>query len=182
MKKPALLFVSAALLIVSLVSCSSNTTGVTPPPGVETTELILDGGFEAATNNWTFVGDGIRSKSSTCVKTGAFSGALVAGSRGFATISQTINVSAQGKTSLKYSVRIETNEKPGVVSSTLVVRVNQTVIGTLTTADLRGEHKEYNYDLSKLAGASANIEFAGKFDETIVTKFCIDDVSAINLR
>ena len=56
------------------------------------------------------------------------------------------------------------------------------MIGALTTANLRGEYKEYDYDLSTFVGTSANIEFAGKFDKSVVTKFCIDDVSAINSR
>lgn len=182
MKKSVSMLVSAALLMVGLVACPSDKTEVTPPAEVVTTELILNGGFEAATNNWAFVADSFRSKSSRCVKTGAFSGALVAGSKGFATLSQAINVPTKGTTSLKYSVRIETNEKAGIASSTLIVRVNETMIGTLTTADLRGEYKEYDYDLSKFAGTSVNIEFAGKFDETVVTTFCVDDVSALNSR
>ena len=182
MKKSASMLVSAALLIVGLVACPSDKTEVTPPAEVVTTELILNGGFEADSNNWTFAADSFRSKSSRCVKTGAFSSALVAGSKGFATISQAINVPTQGTAALKYSVRIDTNEKPGIASATLIVRANETKINTLTTADLRGEYKEYNFDLSKFAGTSVNIEFAGKFDQSVVTTFCIDDVSAINSR
>lgn len=68
---------------------------VTPPVEVVTTELILNGGFEAATTNWTFTGDGARLTAPTaCVKTGTAFGALVSGSKGLATISQTINVPA----------------------------------------------------------------------------------------
>jgi hypothetical protein len=190
MKKVFAIIVSAALLTTGLVSCPSEkvtppaeTPPPTPPPEVVTTELILNGGFEAITTNWTLSTNSFRFTSPpTCVHSGVAFAAITGGRSGFATISQTINVPAQGTTALKYWVRIETDEKPGIAASNLVVRVNETIIKTLTTADSRREYNEYTYDLSALKGTSAIIKFTGTFNTLVSSAFCVDDVSAINSR
>lgn len=73
-------------------------------------------------------------------------------------------------------------KKPGIASGNLVVSVNETTINTLTTADPRGEYKQYTVDLSTLKGTSVNIRFTGNFNNSVSSAFCIDNVSAINSR
>lgn len=183
MKNSVSVLLSAALLTVGLVACPSEKTVVTPPVDAVTTELILNGGFEASTTDWTFTGDARRSTFPTaCAKNGAAYGRIEkikAFSNG---LSQTFNVPNQGTTMLKYWVRIESKVSQASADDSLVVRVNGTVINTLTTANPQEVYAEYSYDLSELVGKSVTIEFKGTFKDLEETNFCIDDVSALNSK
>ena len=182
MKKTVSIIVSAALLTVGLVACPDKTE-VTPPAEVVTTELILNGGFEANTSNGTFTGDGRRNLSPVaCRKTGTYFGSISKEKSSVGTAAQTINVPAQGTTTLKYWVRIDSNVNQASASDSLLVKVNEKVISTLTTADPQEIYKEYSADLTELAGKSATIQFRGTFKDIDATNFCIDDVSAINSK
>lgn len=182
MKKTVSIIVSAALLTVGLVACPDKTE-VTPPAEVVTTELILNGGFEAESNNWTFTGAGKRATSpATCKRTGSAYGSLSSATTSVQKAAQSINVPSQGTTLLKYWVRIQSSETAGTAFDNLVVKADATVISTLTTANEQEKYTEYTYDLTPLKGTSVNITFQGTFDNVVSTNFCIDDVSAINSK
>ena len=149
MKKSVSMLVSAALLIVGLVACPSDKTEVTPPavtppatpPPVDvvTTELILNGGFEAETSDWNFDGTDRSTLSKTCVKTGTYYGLITLPNLGVEynpLLSQNFNVPAQGTTLLTFWVRIESNE-PTNRDVILIVKANAAILTTLTMKNSR---------------------------------------------
>ncbi len=183
MKNNLVKLASGVLLAAGLVACPTPPAPPPPPPPeAVTTQLLLNGGFEATTTNWTFAGGAGRVVSNNA-KSGTAWGSIASASTSTdRKISQLINVPASGNSTLKYSVKITSDE--GVDSSfdSLVIRVNSTIINTLTVANTRGAYVEYTYDLSPFKGAEAEISFRGTFDNSVLSTFAIDDVTATNVR
>lgn len=172
--------VSAALLTIGLVSRPPDKA--MPPVEIVTTELMLGGGSKAKATNWTFTGNIRSSTPATCITTGTPHTSMTSAKTATKKYVESINVPAQGTTTLKYKVRIQNAESQAVASDNLVVKVNTTVVHTLTTANPQDAYTEYTHDLSALAGTQAIIEFKWTFDNSVSSNFCIDDVIASNSR
>jgi hypothetical protein len=184
MNKKIAMLASSVLLTVGLVACPTPVTPPPPPPPPPeqvTTQLILNGGFEVENTNWTFEGGAVRVVSAD-KKTGTAFAALGKASTGSLKVSQLINVPAAGNTTLKYSIKIASNEAADASFDSIVVRAGTTIINTLTVANTRGQYVEYSSDLSAFKGGEVLISFSASFDASVLTTFCIDDVSAANVR
>lgn len=180
MKSLVSIVVSAVLITVGLVSRPSEKA--TPPVQVVTTELILGGSSKARATNWTFTGNMHASTPAVCVRTGASYGSVTSAKTATKKFLQAISIPARGTTFLRYRVRIQSGSGQASAPDKLIVKVNATVVNTLTTDNLQATYTEHTHDLSALAGTRATIEFTWTFDNSLSSNFCIDDVTAINSR
>lgn len=170
----------ATLLTVSLVSRPPQKA--VPPVEVVTTELMLGGVSNARATNWTFTGNMRSPTPATCITTGTPHTSMTSAKTATKKYVESIDIPARGTTTLNYKVRIQSAESQASASDNLVVKVNATVIHTLTAADSQATYTEYSHDLSALAGTRATTEFEWTFDNLVSSNFCIDDVFAVNSR
>jgi hypothetical protein len=176
------------VLCAALIGCPN-----TQAPIV--TELIANGGFETNNSDWTFSRSGAaRGTQAYCAKSGAAYGALSTqgGSSGSdPEISQFIVMPTQGKTTLEFSVRVDTLEAAGTSADSvrLFVGYGEAINSvTITTGNSRDRHITQSVDITNRVGTPVDggqrieVFFKAAFFGLKPTVFCIDDVSVKNVR
>ncbi len=176
------------VLCAALVACPT-----TREPIV--TELIANGGFEANNSDWSFSQNGAtRGTQAYCAKSGVAYGALSTQGGGNGSdpqISQFIVMPTQGKTTLEFSVRVDTLEAAGTNADSvrLFVGFGEAINSvTITTANIRDRHITQTIDITNRTGTPVNdgqkieVFFKAAFFGSKPTVFCIDDVSVKNVR
>jgi hypothetical protein len=181
-------FLLLVTLASSLIACPT-----TRPPIV--TELIANGGFETTNADWTFSQTGAaRGTQAYCAKSGVAYGALntQGGSNGSdPQISQFIVMPTEGKTTLEFTVRVDTLEAPGTSADSVRLFVGYgTAISsaTITTGNNRDRFITQTVDITNRTGTPVEggqeieVYFKAAFFGAKPTVFCIDDVSVKNVR
>lgn len=159
------------------------------------TELIANGGFETSNADWTFSQTGAaRGTQAYCAKSGAAYGALSTqgGSNGSdPQISQFIVMPTEGKTTLEFTVRVDTLEVPGTNADSVRLFVGYgTAINsaTITTGNGRDRFITQTVDITNRTGTPVEggqeieVFFKAAFFGAKPTVFCIDDVSVKNVK
>jgi hypothetical protein len=173
------------VLCAALVACPS-----TQEPIV--TELIVNGGFETS-SDWTFSPSGAaRGTQAYCAKSGVAYGALsTQGEKSEPGISQFIVMPTQGKTTLEFSVRVDTLEAAGTSANSIRLFVGYgEAIGsaTVTTGNIRDRYLTQTVDITNQKGIAVDggqkieVYFKAAFLGSKPSVFCVDDVSVKNVR
>lgn len=146
-------------------------------------QLITNGGFESAATPWVLAG-AIRDTNAANAHSG--SGSLREGNANNAnhTAYQTITIPFCPNPSLRFWLRITTNETSGLPNDRLFVEIQDTAgvtLGTLATFSNLNANSAYtqqgSYSLSAFAGQTVRLRFRTATNTTRTTTFRVDDVS-----
>ncbi|PPK66710.1 M4 family metallopeptidase [Actinokineospora auranticolor] len=153
---------------------TTTTTGPTTPP---TGNAITNGGFESGQTGWSEQAVVTNSTQQTA-RTGSYYAWLLGnGSTANEAISQQVTVPSSGTPTLRYWLKVTTQETGTTAYDTLKVQVNGTTKVTYSNANASSGYVERTLDMSAYKGQTVTLRFAGVEDAYLATNFLLDDVS-----
>ncbi|GAB3143300.1 hypothetical protein GCM10027290_19530 [Micromonospora sonneratiae] len=156
------------------------TLTVTGTGGCNGGQLIVNGGFENGTSPWTGTTGAIGSPAGQTPHSGTrFAWLSGNGSSSTETLNQTVTIPA-GCTSvtLRYWLHIDTAETTQVTQyDKFTVKVNNTVLTTLSNLNAAAGYVERSLNLGSYAGQQITLTFTGTEDYSLQTSFVLDDVT-----
>lgn len=173
-------------LLFSLLTGAPPPTPTPTPTPVPGGELLLNGGFESGSANWTATAGVITNSTGQTPRTGAFYAWLDGyGTTHTDSLFQQITVPASANTvTLSFWLKINSSETTTTTAfDTLRVQIrnsSNTVLATLATFSNLNETTGYTlrtFDISAFRGQTIRIYFLGQEDSSLQTSFVIDDTS-----
>jgi subtilisin family serine protease len=173
-------------LLFSLLTSGPNPTPTPTPTPVPGAELLLNGGFESGSVNWTATAGVITNSTGQTPRTGSFYAWLDGyGTTHTDSLFQTITIPSTANTvTLSFWLKITTAETTTTTQfDRLQVQVrntSNTVLATLGTFSNLNKSTGYvlrTFDVTAFKGQTVRIYFLGTEDSSLQTSFVIDDTS-----
>ncbi|WP_018680677.1 M4 family metallopeptidase [Actinokineospora enzanensis] len=152
---------------------TTTTTTTTPPTG----NAVRNGDFESGQTGWNESAVVTNNTQQTPHGGSYYAWLLGNGSTASESISQQVAVPSTGTPTLRYWLKITTQETGSTAYDVLRVQVNGTTLTTYSNANAGTGYVQRVLDLSAYRGQTVTLRFAGVEDAYLATNFLVDDVS-----
>lgn len=165
---------------------SSNAVAFSVSNASAPVQLILNGGFESGTANWTQTSGVVTSDSSEPAHAGSWKAWLDGyGGTHADYVRQRISIPAGAShATLGFQLHIDTAESGSTAYDTLQVQVitssgKYVTLASFSNADAASGYQEHTISLDAYKGQTVQVNFYGVEDGSLQTSFVVDDVSVV---